>query len=54
VRFTILNPRLRTGSIDQANKPDEFADEGQVVACLEFLQRLAEVLRDSSIDLNAA
>jgi hypothetical protein len=34
--------RLRTGSIDQAHKPDEFANEEQVVACLESPQRLAE------------
>ena len=32
------------GSIDQAHKPDEFVDEAQLVACLEFLGRLAEDL----------
>ena len=32
------------GSIDQAHKPDEFVDEAQLVACLEFLERLAEEL----------
>ena len=32
------------GSIDQAHKPDEFVDEAQLVACLEFLARLAEDL----------
>ena len=32
------------GSIDQAHKPDEFVDEAQLVACLDFLQRLAEEL----------
>jgi acetylornithine deacetylase len=32
------------GSIDQAHKPDEFVDEAQLVACLEFLERLAEDL----------
>jgi len=32
------------GSIDQAHKPDEFVDEAQLVACLEFLERLAENL----------
>ncbi len=32
------------GSIDQAHKPDEFVDETQLVACLEFLERLAEDL----------
>ena len=29
------------GSIDQAHKPDEFVAEAQLVACLEFLDRLA-------------
>jgi acetylornithine deacetylase len=32
------------GSIDQAHKPDEFVDEAQLMACLEFLERLAEDL----------
>ena len=32
------------GSIDQAHKPDEFVDEAQLVACLDFLERLAEDL----------
>ena len=32
------------GSIDLAHKPDEFVDEAQLVACLEFLERLAEDL----------
>jgi acetylornithine deacetylase len=32
------------GSIDQAHKPDEFVDEAQLIACLDFLQRLAEDL----------
>ncbi len=32
------------GSIDQAHKPDEFVDEAQLVACLDFLQRLADEL----------
>jgi len=32
------------GSIDQAHKPDEFVDEPQLIACLEFLERLAEDL----------
>jgi acetylornithine deacetylase len=32
------------GSIDMAHKPDEFIDETQLVACLEFLERLAEDL----------
>jgi acetylornithine deacetylase len=32
------------GSIDQAHKPDEFVDEAQLVACLDFLQRLADDL----------
>ena len=32
------------GSIDQAHKADEFVDEAQLVACLEFLERLAEDL----------
>jgi acetylornithine deacetylase len=32
------------GSIDQAHKPDEFVDEAQLIACLEFLQRLADDL----------
>jgi acetylornithine deacetylase len=32
------------GSIDMAHKPDEFVDETQLVACLEFLERLAEDL----------
>jgi acetylornithine deacetylase len=32
------------GSIDQAHKPDEFVDEAQLIACLEFLERLAEEL----------
>ena len=32
------------GSIDQAHKPDEFVNEAQLVACLEFLERLAEDL----------
>ncbi len=32
------------GSIDQAHKPDEFVDEAQLAACLEFLERLAEDL----------
>ena len=32
------------GSIDQAHKPDEFVDEAQLVACLAFLERLAEDL----------
>jgi hypothetical protein len=46
-------PRARI-SIDQARKPDEFANEERVVACLEFPQRLAEDSRDRSIELNAA
>ncbi len=29
------------GSIDQAHKPDEYVDEAQLKACLEFLERLA-------------
>jgi acetylornithine deacetylase len=29
------------GSIDQAHKPDEFVDEGQLAACLAFLDNLA-------------
>ncbi len=32
------------GSIDQAHKPDEFVDEAQLQACLDFLGRLAEDL----------
>ena len=32
------------GSIDEAHKPDEFVDEAQLVACLDFLQRLADEL----------
>jgi acetylornithine deacetylase len=32
------------GSIDEAHKADEFVDEAQLVACLEFLERLAEDL----------
>ncbi|MBV8795329.1 MAG: acetylornithine deacetylase [Hyphomicrobiales bacterium] len=32
------------GSIDQAHKADEFVDEAQLAACLEFLERLAEDL----------
>ena len=32
------------GSIDQAHKPDEFVDEAQLKACLEFLERLAQDL----------
>ncbi len=32
------------GSIDQAHKPDEFVDEAQLAACLDFLQSLAEDL----------
>ncbi|HEY1864705.1 MAG TPA: acetylornithine deacetylase [Roseiarcus sp.] len=32
------------GSIDQAHKADEFVDEAQLVACLAFLERLAEDL----------
>ena len=32
------------GSIDQAHKPDEFIDEAQLIACLEFLERLADDL----------
>jgi acetylornithine deacetylase len=32
------------GSIDEAHKPDEFVDEAQLVACLDFLERLAEDL----------
>ena len=32
------------GSIDQAHKADEFVDEAQLIACLEFLERLAEDL----------
>jgi acetylornithine deacetylase len=32
------------GSIDQAHKPDEFVDEAQLAACLDFLERLAEDL----------
>jgi acetylornithine deacetylase len=32
------------GSIDEAHKPDEFVDEAQLQACLEFLERLAEEL----------
>jgi acetylornithine deacetylase len=32
------------GSIDMAHKPDEFVDEAQLVACLDFLERLAEDL----------
>jgi acetylornithine deacetylase/succinyl-diaminopimelate desuccinylase-like protein len=27
-----------------AHKPDEFVDEAQLAACLEFLERLAEDL----------
>jgi acetylornithine deacetylase len=32
------------GSIDVAHKPDEFVDEAQLAACLEFLQSLADDL----------
>jgi acetylornithine deacetylase len=32
------------GSIDQAHKPDEFVDEAQLLACLEFLESLADEL----------
>jgi acetylornithine deacetylase len=32
------------GSIDQAHKPDEFVEEAQLIACLDFLERLAEDL----------
>lgn len=32
------------GSIDQAHKPDEFVDEAQLKACVEFLERLAQDL----------
>ncbi|HLY00022.1 MAG TPA: acetylornithine deacetylase [Roseiarcus sp.] len=32
------------GSIDQAHKADEFVDEAQLAACLEFLEGLAEDL----------
>ncbi len=32
------------GSIGEAHKPDEFVDEAQLVACLDFLQRLADEL----------
>jgi acetylornithine deacetylase len=32
------------GSIDMAHKPDEFVDEAQLVACLKFLERLAQDL----------
>ena len=32
------------GSIDQAHKADEFVDEAQLAACLDFLDRLAEDL----------
>jgi acetylornithine deacetylase len=32
------------GSIDQAHKPDEFVDEAQLAACLDFLQSLADDL----------
>jgi len=32
------------GSIDAAHKPDEFVDEAQLKACLEFLEGLAETL----------
>ena len=32
------------GSIDQAHKADEFVDEAQLAACLDFLERLAEEL----------
>jgi acetylornithine deacetylase len=32
------------GSIDQAHKPDEFVDEAQLAACLDFLQGLADDL----------
>ena len=32
------------GSIDQAHKPDEFVDEAQLKACIEFLERLAQDL----------
>ena len=32
------------GSIDQAHKPDEFVDESQLIACLGFLQNLADEL----------
>jgi acetylornithine deacetylase len=32
------------GSIDMAHKPDEFVDQAQLTACLEFLERLAEDL----------
>jgi acetylornithine deacetylase len=32
------------GSIDQAHKADEFVDEAQLAACLEFLQRLVDDL----------
>ena len=32
------------GSIDLAHKPDEFVDEAQLAACLDFLERVAEDL----------
>jgi acetylornithine deacetylase len=32
------------GSIDQAHKPDEFVDEAQLAACLDFLHSLAQDL----------
>ena len=32
------------GSIDQAHKPDEYVDEAQLAACLDFLQSLADDL----------
>jgi acetylornithine deacetylase len=32
------------GSIDQAHKPDEFVDQAQLQACLDFLQSLADDL----------
>jgi acetylornithine deacetylase len=32
------------GSIDQAHKPDEFVEEAQLAACLDFLQSLADDL----------
>ncbi len=32
------------GSIEQAHKPDEFVDEAQLAACLDFLQSLADEL----------
>ena len=36
------------GSIDQAHKPDEFVDEAQLKACLEFLARLAQDLANQN------